>query len=292
MAKAKGLGKGLDSLIPMGVKLEEKKVEVVEAPKPDLFVNVSKIEANRSQPRKKFEKAALQELADSIKTYGVIQPLIVRKKGNFYEVVAGERRWRAAKIAGLKEVPVVVKEYSDREVAEIALIENLQRENLNPIEEAMGYESLIQEYGLKQEEVASRVSKSRTVITNSLRLLKLDSKVQNHLMSGKISVGHGKVLLALEDPQMQQEATEQIILENLSVRQTEKLVKNMLTPKVVKEKPELPGRAIYEDLENRLTERMGTKVKIQRKNEKKGKIEIEYYSVEELERVISLMGLE
>lgn len=294
----KGLGKGLDTLIPSGkennsstkkenVKVKEVVKEVIkEVVKDELFVKISKVEPNREQPRKDFNEDALMELADSIKQYGVIQPLLVKEREGYYEIVAGERRWRAAKMAGLKEVPVIVKNYSEQEIAEIALIENLQREDLNPIEEAMAYKRLLTEFNLKQDEVAERVSKSRTAVTNSMRLLKLSEKVQQMLIDEMISSGHARALLAIEDEEKQYAIATKIFDEKLSVRETEKLVKNLDKPK--KEPVVLEDGAIYEDLEEKIKAIMGTKVVINRKNNTKGKIEIEYYSVEELDRIMDL----
>ncbi len=262
-----------------------------EEVKIDAMVRLSLVEPNRSQPRKQFEEESLKELAESIRQYGVIQPLIVRKVKDHYEIVAGERRWRAAKIAGLKEVPVLIREYEDRQASEIALIENLQRKDLNPMEEAMAYRDLMEEYGLKQAEVAEKVSKSRTVITNALRLLKLEPSVQKMVEEGTLSTGHAKVLLGLIDLDNQVVAAEQILEQGLSVRDTEKLVKKMNQPKREKEPVELSNQAIYQDLETKMKNRVGTKVQIKRKNEKAGKIEIEYYSTEDLERISELLGI-
>ena len=293
-ARKGGLGKGLDSLIPSGkentdsVKKENVKVKVVvkEVVKDELFVKISKVEPNKDQPRKDFNEDALIELSDSIKQYGVIQPLIVKERNGYYEIVAGERRWRAAKMAGLKEVPVIVKDYSEQEIAEIALIENLQREDLNPIEEAMAYKRLLTEFHLKQDEVAERVSKSRTAVTNSMRLLKLSEKVQQMLIDDMISSGHARALLTIEDEERQYMLASKIFDEKLSVRETEKLVKNLDKPK--KEQIVLEDGAIYEDLQEKMKAIMGTKVVINRKSNTKGKIEIEYYSIDELDRLMDL----
>ena len=298
MAKIGGLGKGLDSLIGgdfqkesdviSGRKKTVQKKDAKES-KIEIMMKIHQIEPNREQPRKQFEEDSLAELAESIKLYGVIQPLIVRKKDDYYEIVAGERRWRAAKMAGLKEVPVIIKEYSEREIAEISLVENLQREDLNPIEEAMAYQRLLKEFHLKQEEVAERVSKSRSVITNSLRLLRLDRKLQTMLVEGLITTGHAKVLLGLDNREQQILAAEKIVDERLSVRETENFVKQLLSPKVPKEKKVLGNETLYHAIEDRMKEMIGTKVHIQRKDEEKGKIEIEYYSQEELERIVELL---
>ena len=305
-AKRKGLGKGINNLIPetdvirsTPKKKTEKKEVVKEVVKEvikevkvpvsgDTMMKISDIEPNREQPRKNFDKEALQELADSIKQFGIIQPIVVQKKDDYYEIIAGERRWRAAKFAKLKEVPVIIKEYSDREVMEIALIENIQRKDLNPIEEALAYKSLIDEYSLKQEELANRVSKSRTAIANSMRLLKLTDSVQNMLINDEISMGHARALLTLEQEDLQIEAAKTIVSKGLSVRDTEKLVKSILNPKQVKLPIPSAEAAIYDAIANKLREKMGTKVSINHKKNGKGKIEIEYYSQEELERLLEM----
>lgn len=294
--KKKGLGKGLDSLIPdnksakksteTAPKVEEKKEEVNDGVQ---MIKISMIEPNREQPRKKFEEDALLELADSIKLHGVLQPLLVRKVKDYYEIIAGERRWRAAKLAGIKEVPVIVKEYSEQEIVEIRLIENIQRENLNPIEEAMAFKKLLEEFELKQDEVADRVSKSRTAVTNSMRLLKLDDKVQQMIIDEMISTGHARALLAIDDKKLQYELANRIFDEKLSVRETEKLVKEIKNPKKPKEKKTVENEFVYKDLENRMKEVMGTKVSIASKSNGKGKIEIEYYSEKELERMFEMI---
>lgn len=258
----------------------------------ELYVKLSLIEPNREQPRKDFNEDMLQELAESIKQYGVLQPLLVKKKGEYYEIIAGERRWRAAKLAGLKEVPVVIREYSKQESMEIALIENVQREDLNPIEEALAYQQLMTEFGLKQEEIAARVSKSRATITNCMRLLKLDSRVQEMLMQGEISNGHARAILAVEDHEEQYLIAERVVKEQLSVREIEKLVKQLAKePRKKKEKdPEERNlEVVFQDLENRMKTIMGTKVSINKKDKNKGRIEIEYYSAAELERIVDLI---
>lgn len=305
-AKRKGLGKGINNLIPetdvirsTPKKKTEKKevvkevvkevIKEVKVPVPgDTMMKISDIEPNREQPRKNFDKEALQELADSIKQFGIIQPIVVQKKDDYYEIIAGERRWRAAKLAKLKEVPVIIKEYSNREVMEIALIENIQRKDLNPIEEALAYKSLIDEYSLKQEELANRVSKSRTAIANSMRLLKLTDSVQNMLINDEISMGHARALLTLDQEDLQIEAAKTIVSKGLSVRDTEKLVKSILNPKQVKLPIPSAEAAIYDAIANKLREKMGTKVSINHKKNGKGKIEIEYYSQEELERLLEM----
>ncbi len=294
MAGKRGLGKGLGTLIPEAQKTEgtEEKTVVKEIIKESDKIDINKIEPNANQPRKFFNEDALQELADSIKQHGLIEPLIVQEgsKG-FYQIIAGERRWRAAKIAGLKEIPVIIKEYTDQQVMEIALIENIQREDLNPIEEAEAYQRLISEYHLKQDEVAERVSKSRVAVTNTLRLLKLDERVRTMLIEDKIKSGHARALLAIEDGDMQYETAVQIFDQKLSVRETEKLIKKLANPEKKKEEKQDDAQMnlLYQDLEEKLKTRMGTKVNINRKAEGKGKIEIEYYSSDELDRIIGLL---
>lgn len=276
-------------------KKDKKNVEtvivekIVEKPV-EQKLKVSLIEPNGTQPRKKFDEESLKELAESIKTYGVLQPLIVQKKENHYEIIAGERRWRAAKLAGLAEVPVIIREYDRQQTMEIALIENVQRDDLNPIEEALAYQRLIQEFNLTQEEIATRVSKNRATITNSMRLLKLDQRVQQMLIEGQISSGHARALLGLEEGESQYQVGRKIIQENLSVRDVEKLVKLMNRPEKEKKRETGPDvNLIYRQIEDKLKSIMGTKVVINRKDKNKGRIEIEYYSQEELERLIELM---
>ena len=304
--KKSGLGRGLDALFPektvqskpktVKTVKEEKKVEVdtkkssqQENSNGERMMKISMIEPNREQPRKKFDEDALQELSESIKQYGILQPLLVSDKKDYYEIVAGERRWRAAKMAGLKEVPVVVKEFSTQEIVEISLIENIQREDLNPVEEAMAYKRLIDEFHLKQDEIAERVSKSRTAVTNSMRLLKLDSRVQQMMVDEMISAGHARAILAISDPEQQYNAAMKVFDDKLSVRETEKLVKSILTP--TKKKPVVSNPtedAIYESLEEKMKGITGTRVFIHRKKNNKGKIEIEYYSRDDLDRIIDL----
>lgn len=286
-----GLGKGLDSLIPEKI---EKKIEVEiksESNAVETYVRLSDVEPNREQPRRTFNEDALLELSDSIKQFGIIQPLVVQKKDGYYEIIAGERRWRAAKIAGIKEIPVVVKEYSKEEVMEIALIENIQREDLNPIEEAMAYKRLLTEYSLKQDEVAEKVSKSRVAITNSMRLLKLSEEVRQMIVDELISSGHGRALIGITDEKIQVQIAQRIFDENLSVRETEKLVKQILEPKKSKSEVDKSRNddVIYENIENKFKGIFGTNVSINRKKAGKGKIEIEYYSSDELERIIELV---
>lgn len=292
--KRGGLGKGLDSLIPdhKTVKTtEKKKPEVEEKKEGEQLVNINKVEPNHEQPRRHFEEDSLLELADSIKQFGVLQPLIVQKRNDYYEIIAGERRWRAAKMAGIKEIPVIIKEYTKREAVEIALIENIQRENLNPIEEAMAFKRLLTEFSLKQDEVAERVSKSRTTVTNSMRLLKLDERVQQMIVDDMISTGHARTLLAIENHEEQYNLANKIFDEKLSVRETEKLIKELKNPKKEKEKEKkvVENDFIYKDLEEKMKTVMGTKVHVNPKKKGKGKIEIEYYSDEELERIFELI---
>ncbi len=293
--KRMGLGKGLDSLIPDNKsaktpKTENKKAEEIAGLKSgEQMMKINMVEPNREQPRRNFEEDALLELADSIKQYGVLQPLIVRKRNNYYEIIAGERRWRAAKMAGVKEVPVIIKEYNEQEILEIALIENIQRENLNPIEEAMAFKKLLEEFNLKQDEVAERVSKSRTAVTNSMRLLKLDQRVQQMIIDDMISTGHARALLAIDDPQQQYTLANKIFDEKLSVRETEKLIKEIKNPKKPKEKKVVNNAFIYEDIEDKMKQVLGTKVHVASKGQGKGKIEIEYYSDKELERMFDMI---
>lgn len=294
-AKKNGLGKGLDSLITNKVNTAKTTATTKPATKKDekvvegVLVNINKVEPNREQPRKNFDEDALLELAESIKQFGVLQPLLVQQKDDYYEIIAGERRWRAAKIAGVKEVPVIVKEYTDQEILEIGLIENIQRENLNPIEEAIAFKRLLEEFNLKQDEVAERVSKSRTAVTNSMRLLKLSDKVQQMIIDDMISTGHARALLAIDDPELQYTLANKIFDEKLSVRETEKLVKEIKNPKKPKEKKVMENAFIYQDLEEKMKGVFGTKVSIASKGKGKGKIEIEYYSDDELEHLFDMM---
>ena len=305
MAMKRGLGRGLDVMIPdnngstkQSVSKSSKKTVSSDHEKNaehhflhrgEIKVKISKIEPNREQPRKQFDEDSLLELAESIKQYGILQPLVVSDKKDYYEIIAGERRWRAAKMAGLKEVPVIIKELSEQEIVEISLIENIQREDLNPIEEAMAFKRLLEEFHLKQDEVAERVSKSRTAVTNVMRLLKLEKEVQQMLIDEMITAGHARALLAITDRDTQIQIANKIFDEKLSVRETEKLVKSILKPK--KEKTVMKDSAedaIYESLEEKMKGIMGTKVTINRKKNDKGRIEIEYYSKNELERIIDL----
>ena len=307
MAVKRGLGKGLDMLIPTElqkkknqetkeneqkkmqseVKEAMKEVEVVKEVEKEMELDIHSIEPNREQPRKQFDEDALIQLSESIRQVGMIQPIVVQKREDYYEIIAGERRWRAAKMAGLKKVPVIIREYSEKEMLEIAIIENIQRENLNPIEEAKAYKRLVDEFQLKQDEVAKRVSKSRTAITNIMRLLKLDERVQQMLMEDMISSGHARALLALEEEKQQYEVAMKIFDEKLSVRETEKLVKTLLNPKTKESKP-IKIDFLYKEIEEKMKNIIGTKVSIKAKDKEKGKIELEYYSQEELERIIEL----
>ena len=289
--KKPGLGKGLDSLIPEGKKntVTSKKTSENDTKTGEQMVKLSQIEPNREQPRRYFEEDALLELADSIKQFGVLQPLLVQKKGDFFEIIAGERRWRAAKLAGIKEVPVIVKDYTKQEVVEIALIENIQRENLNPIEEALAYKKLLTEFKLKQDEVAERVSKSRTAVTNSMRLLKLDEKIQQMIVDDMISTGHARAILAIENKEEQYNLAVRIFDEKLSVREVETIIRQMKNPKVPKEKKSSVNSFIFKDLEEKMISVIGTKVSVSQKSKGKGKIEIEYYSDAELERIFDLL---
>ncbi len=288
----KGLGKGLDSLITDKVGDSAPSVPSTKEKDP-ILMDIRKIEPNREQPRKNFEEGPLQELADSIRQFGVLQPLLVRDKKDYFEIIAGERRWRAAKLAGLKEVPVMIKNLTEQEVVEISLIENIQREELNPIEEAIAYKRLLEEFHLKQEEVAERVSKSRSAVTNSMRLLKLDERVQEMVVQGDLSTGHARALLSLENAALQYETAQKIISQKLSVRETEALVKKLLTAKEKPEPKDLPVTdsltVLYENLEQSLKSILGTKVRIQHKGNK-GKIEIDYFNQEELERLLELFS--
>ena len=303
-AKKSGLGRGLDALFPektVHSKQEEKPVqkavsadaekekETETAGSGIKTVKISKVEPNREQPRKKFDEDALLELSESIKQYGILQPLLVSDKKDYYELIAGERRWRAAKMAGLKEVPIIIKEFSDQETVEISLIENIQREDLNPVEEAQAYKRLIDEFHLKQDEIADRVAKSRTAVTNSLRLLKLDPRVQDMVVDEMITAGHARAILSIPDSDMQEMVASKVFDNQLSVRETEELVRKILKPSKKKEKVSNSAEdAIYESLEEKMKGITGTRVFIRRKKNNKGKIEIEYYSRDDLERIIDL----
>ncbi|MCR5785562.1 MAG: ParB/RepB/Spo0J family partition protein [Eubacterium sp.] len=286
--KAGGLGKGLDTLIPGAKAAAPKKKETASADGiSPVSVSIDKVEPNKDQPRKMFDEEALEELSDSIKKFGVLQPLLVQDKKTYYEIIAGERRWRAAKKAGLKEVPVIIKNYTEQEMVEISLIENIQRENLNPIEEAVAYKRLLEEFNLKQDEVAERVSKSRSAVTNSMRLLKLDERVQKMLIENKISSGHARALLGTANKEAQFMLAQSVVEKNLNVRDIEKLVKKEGTePTTPKE--EDPLDVIYQDMAEKLKVILGTKVSVNNKGGK-GKIEIEYYSPDEFDRIVNLL---
>ena len=297
VTKKSGLGKGLDSLIPNKQnssnvekkKEKEEKQTIVKTvvKKEEVKLKITEVEPNREQPRKKFDEDGLIELADSIRQYGVLQPLLVQKRYGYYEIIAGERRWRAAKMAGLKEIPVIIKDFTDQEIVEISLIENIQRENLNPIEEALAFKRLLNEFHLKQDEVAERVSKSRTAVTNSIRLLKLDERVQQMLIDDMISTGHARSLLAVEDHELQYKLAQKVFDEKLSVRDIEKLMKSF-SKEEKKKKEENKNQFIYQDLEEKMKALLGTKVSINHKANNQGKIVIDYYSNEELERILYL----
>ena len=309
--KRNGLGKGLDSLIPdknvkpeaeakvSAEKLKNKnpkdeqadQANIYDNPTGELLLNINEVEPNRSQPRKEFDEDTLLELADSVRQYGILQPLIVQKNKGYYEIIAGERRWRAAKLAGLKEVPVIIKEYTSQQVVEISLIENIQRENLNPIEEAMAFKRLLEEFNLKQDEVAERVSKSRTAVTNSMRLLKLCDEVQQMVIDEMISTGHARALLSIEDTEQQYTVAQKIFDEKLSVRDVEKLVKNLNKPKTEKVKAEKNKSLeyIYQDMAEKMKESLGTKVNIVSKENGSGKIEIEFFSHDDFDRLKEIL---
>ena len=298
MAVKKGLGKGLDSLITDKVNTKPAASKNNPTPKSEhaadaIMMNITKVEPNREQPRKKFDEDALLELAESIKQYGVLQPLLVQEREDYYEIVAGERRWRAAKIAGIKEIPVIIKKLTRQEIMEISLIENIQREDLNPIEEALAFKRLLTEFNLKQDEVAERVSKSRTAVTNAMRLLKLNEKVQQMVIDEMLTTGHARALLGIEDQEQQYIIAQKIFDEKLSVRDTEKLVKSLQNEKKKKkeekEKIDPKLEAVYHDLEEQMKGILRTKVCINHKDAKKGKLEIEYYSQDELDRIIDMI---
>lgn len=289
---ARGLGKGLDKMIPdiIGETKEKKQRAEVKENSAETSVAITKVEPNRKQPRKFFDEDALQELADSIRQFGLLQPILVQDRNDHYEIIAGERRWRAARLAGLKEVSVIIKNYTDQEIVEIALIENIQREDLNPIEEAQAYKRLLEEFNLKQDEVAERVSKSRAAVTNSIRLLKLGDKVQQMVIDDMISTGHARALLAVEDEEEQYALAQKIFDEKLSVREIEKLVKNLHKPAKAKKLDDKALQAIYLDIEERLKQKLSTKVAVTSKGEGAGKIEIEFYSHEDLDRILEMIG--
>lgn len=293
--KARGLGKGLDGLIPNMVgetkpKKEIKQEAAVAEKGPETMVKITMVEPNREQPRKNFDEDALQELADSIKQFGLLQPILVQDRKDHYEIIAGERRWRACKIAGLKEIPVIIKDYTEKEILEISIIENIQREDLNPIEEALGYKRLLTEFGLKQDEVAERVSKSRAAVTNSIRLLKLSERVQQMVIDDKISTGHARALLAIENEEEQYNLAERIFDEKLSVRDIEKIVKNYGKTVKPKKKDDKEMDAIYAEIEERLKQKLSRKVTVSSKGDGTGKIELEFYSHDDLDQLLAIFN--
>lgn len=286
---ARGLGKGLDSLIPNAIGESKGKTDKgsrSENKNPETLVKITMVEPNRDQPRKNFDEDALMELAESIKQFGLLQPILVQDREGYYEIIAGERRWRAAKMAGLKEVPVIIKKLSNQEIVEISLIENIQREDLNPIEEAQAYKRLLNEFNLKQDEVAERVSKSRTAVTNSMRLLKLCDEVQQMVVNEMISTGHARALLSIEDPEEQYMIAQKVFDEKMSVREVEKLVKNLHKPEKPKKAENKSMEVIYQNIEEKLKESLGTKVSISSKENGAGKIQIEFYNHEDLDRLM------
>ncbi len=291
----KRLGKGLDALIPSGLEVESKpkkeaaKKEEESSDKQETLVKITMVEPNREQPRKNFDEDALLELSESIKQFGLLQPILVQQRKDYYEIIAGERRWRAAKLAGLKEVPVIIKNLTEQEIVEIALIENIQREDLNPIEEAQAYKRLLTEFNLKQDEVAERVSKSRTAVTNSMRLLKLNEEVQQMVINDMISTGHARALLAIEDQEQQYLLAQRIFDEKLSVRDIEKIVKSFGKPAKAKKEKNVSLDIVYQDLEEKMKQRLNTKVAISGKGDGSGKIEIEFYSHDDLDRILDML---
>ncbi|MCI8509839.1 MAG: ParB/RepB/Spo0J family partition protein [Lachnospiraceae bacterium] len=305
----KGLGNGLDTMLGVSTSQTRKNKaanksntdevkeiikEVVKEVPTEMTLKIKDIEINKEQPRKQFNEDALQELADSINQHGIIEPLVVTKKDNYYLLVSGERRWRAAMKAGLKEVPVVVKDYTEQQILEIGLIENIQREDLNPIEEAQAYKKLIEEFHLKQDDVAERVSKSRSAITNILRLLKLSEPVQEMVIDEKLSNGHARALLPIEDKELQYDTACKVFDERLSVRETEKLVKKILIDLANPQKEEVASTQedlsfLYKELEENFKYKLGAKTTVKAKNNEKGKIEIEYFSKDELEHIMELI---
>jgi len=288
---ARGLGKGLDTLIPSAVaepKKSRKEKEVV-VEKPDSIVDINKVEPNREQPRKNFDEDALLELAESIKQFGLLQPILVQDRKTYYEIIAGERRWRASKIAGLKEVPVIIRNYSEQEIVEISLIENIQREDLNPIEEAQAYKRLMNEFNLKQDEIAERVSKSRTAVTNSMRLLKLCDEVQQMIINDMISTGHARAIISIENPEEQYALAQKIFDEKMSVREVEKYIKNLNKPEKPKKKVNKSLEVIYQEKAEVLKQALSTKVSVSGKGDGTGKIEIEFFSHDEFDRLMEIL---
>ncbi len=300
-AKKGGLGRGLDALIPQGKLIDDKPTPQAEETKRNqekekekdstVMVRITQVEPNRNQPRRNFDEDTLHELADSIKQFGLLQPILVQDRNTYYEIIAGERRWRAAKMAGLKEVPVIIRDYSAQEIVEISLIENIQREDLNPIEEAQAYKRLITEFKLKQDEIAERVSKSRVSVTNSMRLLKLGEKVQQMVIDGMLSTGHARALISIEDQELQYQIAQRVFDEKLSVREVEKLVKNLgKEKKDKKQERDEALEVIYRSLEERMKQTLGTKVAISSKGKKGGKVEIEFYNNDDLEKIVDRLS--
>lgn len=287
---ARGLGKGLDSLIPVLNETKNENKNEGKNKDGETMVKITKVEPNREQPRKNFDEDALLELADSIKQFGLLQPILVQPRKDYYEIVAGERRWRAAKLAGLKEVPVIIRNLTEQQIVEIALIENIQREDLNPIEEAQAYKKLLHEFNLKQDEVAERVSKSRTAVTNSMRLLKLSDDVQQMVIDEMISTGHARALLGIEDPKEQYAIAQKVFDEKLSVRDVEKLVRNLHKPQKPKKENDKKLELIYQEVAEQLKQKLGTKVSISPKGDGAGKIEIEFYNHDDLDRLTGMIG--
>ncbi|WP_294393290.1 ParB/RepB/Spo0J family partition protein [uncultured Clostridium sp.] len=286
MGKKFALGKGLSALIPEDVEDQE------QDKKGNILIPLNEIKNDNNQPRKAFDSDKIAELTESIKTHGIIQPLILRKsEDGLYIIVAGERRWRAAKLAGLKEVPAIVMDLSERDVLEISLIENIQRQDLNPIEEALAYKKLLNEFKLTQEDLSKRIGKSRTAITNTMRLMNLDSRVQQYIIEGIISEGHGRALLGIKDEEIQYELSQRVIDENLSVRELERLVKKIAEGKTKEEKDRVEElNPYYKEIKNQLQNYFGTKVNISNRNNK-GKIEIEYYSEDDLQRILDIINI-
>lgn len=286
MSKKFGLGKGLNALIPNDYE------ELTEEKSSQTLITLNEIKANREQPRKSFDNEKILELSQSIKNHGIIQPLILKKQDDFYVIIAGERRWRAAKLAGLKEVPAIIMDITDRELLELSLIENIQREDLNPIEEGKAFKKLLEDFSLTQESLSETLSKSRTSITNTMRLLNLDDRVQEYIIDGVISEGHGRTLLGIKEKDLQYELAQKVIDDKISVRELEKIVRNITDIKSEKkiEKNTKDLSIYYKDIRDRLENYFGTKVNIEKKKNK-GKIEIEYYSEEDLQRILDIINM-
>ena len=287
---ARGLGKGFDALIPSsGVEPKKVKEKEVKIEKPDSIVDINKVEPNREQPRKNFDEDALLELSESIKQFGLLQPILVQDRKTYYEIIAGERRWRASKLAGLKEVPVIIRNYTEQEIVEISLIENIQREDLNPIEEAQAYKRLLTEFNLKQDEIAERVSKSRTAVTNSMRLLKLCDEVQQMIINDMISTGHARAIISIENAEEQYALAQKIFDEKMSVRDVEKYIKNLNKPVKEKKKINKSLEVIYQEKEEVLKQALSTKVSVNGKGDGTGKIEIEFFSHDDFDRLMEIL---